>query len=302
VNWIFLEEGRVMAKGYKISKNTYGYFEVLPKPSVEELEAHYSQKYYQQSLGSYERSYSADELRYFEVESDLCLATIKKYMSLKESLLDVGCGEGFFAKKLFDMGWSVKCVDFSSEGLSNHNPELLDFFDQGDLLTYLNNRSVKDSEYGLINLDNVLEHVVDPEQLLVSLRNVMGPNSIARIEVPNDFSRFQSLLLSLGCTEETWVSPPEHMSYFNKNSLVNLLNGTGFEVVSLQADFPIEQFLLNDNSNYWKDRGLGKAAHLSRVICTNYMAEVNLERYIDYKEAAADLEFGRQLTAYIKLA
>jgi len=76
----------------------------------------------------------------------------------------------------------------------------------------------------------------------------------------------------------------------------------GLEIVSLQADYPIEQFLLNENSNYWKDKSLGKAAHKVRVTCENYLAEKNIERFIDYCEAAADLEFGRGLIAYVKLA
>ena len=112
---------------------------------------------------------------------------------------------------------------------------------------------------------------------------------------------FQSLLLERDCTEETWVNPPEHLSYFNKDSLKLLFKNEGFHLLSLQADFPIEQFLLNDHSNYWKDRRLGKGAHLSRVVITNYLADINIERLIDYREVAADLEFGRQLIAYITL-
>jgi hypothetical protein len=120
--------------------------------------------------------------------------------------------------------------------------------------------------------------------------------------VPNDFSSFQDLLVELGCTEETWVSPPEHLSYFNTASLKALIENQGFELVSLQADFPIEQFLVNEHSNYWKNRELGKGAHRTRVIVTNYLANKDLDRLIDYQEAAADLEFGRVITAYIRVA
>jgi len=69
----------------------------------------------------------------------------------------------------------------------------------------------------------------------------------------------------------------------------------------MQADYPIEQLLLNDHSNYWKNKSLGKSAHKTRVICTNFLIEKNIQRFIDYSEAAADLEFGRLLTAYVKL-
>ena len=157
-------------------------------------------------------------------------------------------------------------------------------------------------KYGLLNLDNVLEHVLYPVDLLNSMMRIMTKNTVARIEVPNDFSAFQQLLTNSGCTSETWVSPPEHLSYFNRDGLVNLFKSVGLKVVSLQADYPIEQFLLNENSNYWNDRALGKAAHSTRVTCTNYLIEKNILRFIDYAEAAADLEFGRILTAYVQLA
>ena len=102
-------------------------------------------------------------------------------------------------------------------------------------------------------------------------------------------------------TKETWVCPPEHLSYFNNESLKKLLKIEGFNLLSLQADYPIEQFLLNKITNYWDDRSLGKSAHFSRVIVTNYMADISIERMIDYREAAADLEFGRSLIVYFTL-
>ena len=148
----------------------------------------------------------------------------------------------------------------------------------------------------------ISEFVIDPIKLLRNLKSKMSNDAILRIEVPNDFSSFQSLLTNLNCTEKTWISPPEHLSYFNANSLKALLANQGFVLLSLQADFPIEQFLINKHSNYFKNRDFGRDAHLTRVKVSNYLADKNLDRMIDYQEAAADLEFGRQLTAYVKIA
>ena len=52
---------------------------------------------------------------------------------------------------------------------------------------------------------------------------------------------------------------------------------------------------------FYLNRSLGKKAHFTRVVVTNYLADINIDRMIDYREAAADLEFGRQLTAYVAL-
>ena len=291
-----------MTKKYSIVKNLHGYYEVEPKPSVKDLQKHYSKKYYQNSHATYQTKYTEEELKYFSIESELALKTLNRISLMTENkLLDLGCGEGFFSNHFKKMGWEVRCIDFSKDGLSRHNPSLLPNFVQSDLLTYLDNLDASLDNFGLINLDNVLEHVIDPIALLRSIKKKIKSKTIVRIEVPNDFSKFQSLLVKLGCTEETWVGPPEHLSYFNKSSLLALFKAEGFKLISLQSDFPIEQFLLNEHSNYWKNRSLGKGAHLTRVIITNYMADINIDRLIDYREAAADLEFGRVLTAYVSI-
>lgn len=292
-----------MTNKYSLKKHPLGFYEISPKPSATELSEHYANKYYQEMSGSYQHNYSNEELQYFNVSAEIALATIRKYQtSITPNLLDLGCGEGFLANFFSTANWKTTLVDFSDDGLRRHNPSLIGNFIQADLTTYIEKNRENIEAFGLINLDNVLEHVLDPVGLLASLKSYMHSNALLRIEVPNDFSSFQDLLVELGCTEETWVSPPEHLSYFNTAGLKALIENQGFELVSLQADFPIEQFLVNEHSNYWKNRELGKGAHRTRVIVTNYLANKDLDRLIDYQEAAADLEFGRSLTAYIRVA
>ena len=292
-----------MTQKYRLMKHPLGFYEADPKPTNIELSEYYAKKYYQQSRGQYAHTYSEDELRYFKVQGELTLKTIERFSAVKKKkLLDLGCGEGFFADFFCKKGWTACLIDFSDDGLKRHNPSLLESFTQGDLLTYIESEEKNIKEYNLINLDNVLEHVIDPIGLLTNLKSCMNSDAILRIEIPNDFSAFQNLLTDLNYTKETWVSPPEHLNYFNKRGLKSLLESQGFHLLSLQADFPIEQFLINEHSNYWKDRRLGKGAHLTRILITNYMADQSLDRMIDYREAAADLEFGRLLTAYVRIA
>ena len=291
-----------MINRYSLKKHPLGFYEIHPKPSVAELSEYYAKKYYQENSGSYKHKYSNEELQYIKVQADIALATIKKYHVMTNmNLLDLGCGEGFFAKAFDEANWKTTLVDFSDDGLRRHNPTLLRHFTQSDLLTYIEKNSKNIQSFDLINLDNVLEHVIDPIGLLSLLRLYMNSNAILRIEVPNDFSAFQDLLVDLGCTDKTWINPLEHLSYFNTHSLKALLKSQGFELVSLQTDFAIEQFLVNQYSNYSKNRGLGKEAHRARVIVTNYIAGQGLDNMITYQEAAANLDFGRLITAYVRV-
>ena len=292
-----------MCENFTLVKHPIGFYEVNPKPSSNELSEYYAKKYYQQCSGQYAHKYSKEELRYFKVCAEIALKTVRKFSAPKKlNLLDLGCGEGFFADFFCKEGFKASLVDFSDDGLRRHNPSLLESFIQADIQIYLESEKEKLKTFDLINLENVLEHVIDPISLLSTLKSNMSSDTILRIVVPNDFSSFQSLLLNLNCTDKTWFSPPEHLSYFNKKSLKSLLDNQRFDLISLQADFPIEQFLINEHSNYWKDRKLGKGAHLTRVIVTNYLAEKSLDRMIDYQEVAADLEFGRSLIAYVRVA
>ena len=164
------------------------------------------------------------------------------------------------------------------------------------------NELVKENKkFDLISMDNVLEHVINPESLLENVKLIMHKKSILRITVPNDFSEFQNMLLEEEITTDTWVSPPDHLSYFNSENLANFCKNLNFNVHSSQCDFPIELFLTNEYSHYYKNRDHGKGAHRSRIICTNYFVRKDIESFVFMSEYTAKLQYGRNVTIYIGL-
>ena len=86
-------------------------------------------------------------------------------------------------------------------------------------------------------MDNVLEHVVDSENLLLRIKNLMHPKSVLRVTFPNGFSSFQKLLLSKDICTHTWVCPPDHLSYFNSSNLNEFCEALGFKVYSYNVTF-----------------------------------------------------------------
>jgi len=288
---------------YKAQKTELGFYSVSPLPSVKELEKHYGEKYYQNEHGSYQHSYTNDELKYFEIESKIAEAIFKKFnthnvdKSLK--LLDVGAGEGFFSKYFYEYDWSVITCDFADNGMIRHNPNLIDTFVKGDIFETLENQIKEKRVYDLINLKNVLEHVLDPVDLLQTLQLLLKDSSVLRIEVPNDYSPFQEMLLEQGMTENTWFSPPEHLHYFTFENIQNLLSSLGFTAQFIMADFPIELYILNNSSNYAKNKNLGKNAHLARVKANNFIFDQGIEAYINYFSASARVNLGRQVILYV---
>ena len=280
-----------------LERTETGYLRITPSPSADTLETFYREKYFQAPGGSYQAEYSPEELRFFSNAARVANATVATRPT-EHSLLDLGCGEGFFAATLLALGWSVACCDWSSYGVERFNPVLLPTFTRHGALEMLRSVRQESRRFGMVNLQNVLEHVLDPDALLNELKPVIAPGGVLRIRVPNDFSAFQEQLLRQGLTSATWVCPPEHLNYFNAHSLEALLRHHGYQVVSLQCNFPIEVFLLNEHSNYALDRSKGKAAHMARVRAENFLVDAGLEAYVAYAEAAARLGFGRELIAY----
>jgi len=285
---------------YKTHKTSLGYYSVSPLPSIETLQKHYSEKYYQHDLSHYQHQYTTDEQQYFKIESQVAEHIIQAVYSTANSIIDVGAGEGYFSKYFFEQQWDVTTCDYSTYGMEQHNPPLLAANIQGDVMEILDKKINSAQNYDLINLKNVLEHVPDPILLLAQLKSLMHKQSLLRIVVPNDYSSFQSLLLEQDKTENTWFCPPEHLHYFSFASLRKLLESSGYKIEVMMADVAIELYLLNEHSNYAKDRRKGRAAHLAKIATNNFIFEKGIEAYIRYFSAAAEVDLGRQIVVFAK--
>jgi 2-polyprenyl-3-methyl-5-hydroxy-6-metoxy-1,4-benzoquinol methylase len=286
---------------FRESRHPLGFIEAIPKPAANDLAEYYRDKYFQEGKSTYSSSYPDTELAYFQNMARVADRTCERVTLSPRTLLDLGCGEGYFSRAFRSLGWVVTCADYSDFGVRQHNPELLPALEIGDASDVIERMAAAGRSFGLVNLQNVLEHVRDPLSLLLAIKRLITARSIVRIKVPNDYSAFQAELVANGHTTNTWFAPPEHLSYFNRTALLEVFQASGYRLLSLQADFPIEIFLANPHSNYWRDRSLGKAAHQARVFVENFLMAADLDAYIRYTEAAADLEFGRDLVAYVRL-
>jgi len=302
MNLNILEVKKEKKMKYKKIKHKLGFYQVEPMPTKEELKKYYEKVYFQNSKGSYTPTYTSSEKTYFMNEGIASEYLWKKFTKKdKGRIFDVGCGEGFFSRYFQEIGWNVECCDFSSYGIKTQNPSLLKHFMQGDIDEILDNKISKKEKYELINLGNVLEHVLNPLELLDKLKKLMNKNSLLRIKVPNDFSKFQMLLLERKCIKDSWFAPPDHLNYFTFDSLKNVIIGRKFNINKMLADFPNEVYLSNKYSNYDKDKKKGKECHNSRVLITNFLFEQGVDKYIKYMEAAGNCGFGRTITAFVSI-
>jgi 2-polyprenyl-3-methyl-5-hydroxy-6-metoxy-1,4-benzoquinol methylase len=278
------------------------FYSLAHKPSQQELNEYYAKKYYQEEM-VYEKHYSENELCLFKQKIEQRHAAIKACRDIKNDcrFLDVGCGEGFALQYFFDLDFQVKGLDFSEFGIEQHHPDRLDTFVAGDIFHSLDKEIESGNQYDIVWLQNVLEHVLEPFDLLHKLKRLVAPSGCLVVTVPNDFSELQSCALEQGILKTPfWVAVPDHIHYFNVRSIQKIFEHTGWSMLDKLADFPIDWFLFNQAANYINNPAVGAAAHGARLMLENLMMQKNSTEQINaFYRSLANVGMGRNVTIIV---
>lgn len=284
--------------------NKYGYYELINPPTVEEREKEFREAYFQNSMSSYEQTYTKDELEYFEnklIQKELMLKTHLPEMDRKLKFLDIGCGEGFALAYFKRQGYDVTGIDFSTYGVNCHNPEVSDCLLQGDsekLLPMLINEGKK---FDIINMDSVLDMMVHPQKILELCREALYENGLLLIKVANNYSVLQKRLLEKKKLSDTyWLDKGGHPSYFNRQGLINLLEAYGYECLDTFGESFIDFNLINDDTNYYEKKGVGKNCYWAKVELENLMHEISPEKSLEVFRTLGEMGLGRELIGIFK--
>ncbi len=290
----------------RLKQHPLGFWEVVDKPTDQELSDYYANKYYQTEHANYRKRYPDEELDVIRMKVSQRLHKVEQVRGRGQKpgrVLDVGCGEGFALAEFQRRGWEAEGIDHSVEGLRAINPDVLEHVEQGDVFELLEIRISNDDTYDVVWLNNVLEHVTEPLDLLKSLRKLIADDGVLVVTVPNDFSELQeSLLAEHEIPERFWIALPDHLSYFTSDSLKKAANATGWHCHSVLADFPIDFYLAHSGSNYVVNRENGPHAHRARLMLEQLIGRKGDERVNRLYEALADVGLGRNITGFLSPA
>jgi len=290
-------------KNYKLKKNEFGFYQVTPTPSAEEITKFYADEFYTDEYKNFNDASLEVQIKdkaFFEGRwSDIYdnFLEINKDLKKGNSILDIGCGWAqallFFKEKGFDCyGFdpAIEAVEYGCKKGLNIKHAGLDGMDV-----------FENKKFEMVTMFNVLEHLANPSQTINQIKEILQPNGILAIDVPNEFNDFQTVGRDVHGLDDWWVAPPNHLNYFSKDSLVKFLVSHGFSVEISESSFPLEMFLLF-GENYVKDGNLGGQCHKKRVLF-----EENLRKHgkastlKNFYRVLADLNLGRQVSVFCKL-
>ena len=154
------------------------------------------------------------------------LKILRRYASHAGRLLDVGCASARFVVACVEAGWSVVGLE-PSEALSAEATKVVANRAQIVAMT-LEDADFAPSSFDVVTMWDVLEHVSDPAAFFQRAASLVKPGGLLLINVPNLDSLAARIL------RRRWpLLLPEHLNYFNLESLRACARCSGVELLAV---------------------------------------------------------------------
>lgn len=159
-------------------------------------------------------------------------------------ILDIGCGNGSFLLNLKEMGWNVYGCELSKSGAAVARQNGLQVF-QGTVF----DARYPNAFFDVVRLEQVFEHIHDPDSLLKEIRRILKPSGLLVIGVPHGQS------LSFQIFGQYWglLGVPFHLFQYSAATLQKVLSRNGFQVLEFRY-FPALQCWLWSINNFLNEK------------------------------------------------
>lgn len=186
--------------------------------------------YYQKGYFTGDRSRIAyvnyeDDKPYITANMRKLFSFVRPYKSTG-ALLDIGCALGFSTQLAMELGYQAYGIDPSGFAVEKAKK----------LVGKTKIRKAKISDiagssrktYDVVTMFDVFEHLADPHADLQTVKTILKDDGIMIIATGDTGSMFARLL----GRRWTFYNPPQHLYYFNRENLTNLLGETGFKPIA----------------------------------------------------------------------
>lgn len=143
-----------------------------------------------------------------------------KYIKPNSKLLEIGCGRGWFLRRMEKKGVKSVGLEFNAEAITAK------VCDSEVYLECIEEHIGRGFKYDVIVTFQVLEHVEDPVSYLRSALSLLNENGKLILSTPNDdFMPHKNY-------EDAFNFPPHHVGHYNEHTFKNIGNVMGFDIVA----------------------------------------------------------------------
>jgi len=157
---------------------------------------------------------------------------IHEHLKPDDVVLDVGCGEGFIARRIIEQVKEVVGIDISEEGIrrakrvNNHHriKYLVQSFEDFN----------SDRKFDVILMYELLEHIYDAESANRKATDLLKENGLLAISTPNRdrlSNRLWRFVYKVLKNECPVFMTGEHICEYNSKEIYNMLRKNGFKIL-----------------------------------------------------------------------
>lgn len=146
----------------------------------------------------------------------------------KGSLIEVGCAMGFFLESARNVGWKVKGFEISRYASSIAKEQYNLDVSCSDFLSEAVNLEERCTDT-IVALD-VIEHLRKPVKFLEESSRILRKGGLLLLSTGN----ISSISAKIFGRRWRMISPPEHLFYFSRKGLEQLLDASGFDILDVQ--------------------------------------------------------------------
>jgi methionine biosynthesis protein MetW len=195
----------------------------------------------------YSKVFSESNERY-HIEQTEKLERIVDLFEPCDKVLDVGCGDGWFGKRIIkEVGAEVHGVDISKDALKKAELSGLKVKKQN---LYGNELSYPNNYFDAVLCGDIIEHLINTEFFIRELRRVLKKNGFLILSVPNIAAYYNRFLLLAGKlplgieSASELVFPPVkakdvyntgHVRAYTKETITKLIQYHGFKIEDVKG-------------------------------------------------------------------
>lgn len=186
-----------------------------------------------QELSEFYTSYIGNEAYFKKVDKKLKRATrrIKGLMNKikANNFLEVGCNVGSAVEAARRLGLNSTGIEIDSEAVTIAKKE---YPKCKFISTSAEEYSKHGEKYDLVFCTEVIEHVPNPNEFVEALYNLVAPGGLLFMTTP-DAGHLRRTKIFIHWNE---VKPPEHIFWYDKNSIKQLLQNKGFNRIDYRLN------------------------------------------------------------------